>query len=220
MAIQPYRKYGSTFRPFPMKIEQNMCKFMNGINSRDSSLLKRFFNPSTRRENGNYYDPCPLSVILSTVHFIVFEIIIKKKLNHCRAGDTKSTLRMTSTIGRILFSQVNIESTQPVTHSRMGPEKIFFRCRALLKLDPLYRKNLKNKYFWMEFNFSYWYRNVVHRTMLRISKLFYADWYMRRTATFASLILEERNINNKKLHSFKLKKNQTQPNTINQPIKE
>lgn len=62
VSIQLFRKFGATIRPILVKIDQDMCAFMNGINSRDSSMLKRVLNTSIRRKNGNYYDPCPLSV--------------------------------------------------------------------------------------------------------------------------------------------------------------
>lgn len=62
VSVQLFRKFGSTFRPFLFKIEQDMCMFAMGTYSREAVMLKRVLNISTQKINGNFYDPCPLTV--------------------------------------------------------------------------------------------------------------------------------------------------------------
>lgn len=63
MEIQLYRKLGSVYKPFVFKTDQDMCMFINGINSREATILKHFIDIDTIRKSGNYYDPCPLTVL-------------------------------------------------------------------------------------------------------------------------------------------------------------
>ncbi len=62
MEIQLFRKFGSSYRPFVFQTDQDMCMFIDGINSREATILKRFIDIENIRKTGNYYDPCPLSV--------------------------------------------------------------------------------------------------------------------------------------------------------------
>lgn len=62
MEIQLFRKLGANYKPFVFQTDQDMCMFINGINSREATILKHFIDIDTIRKSGNYYDPCPLTV--------------------------------------------------------------------------------------------------------------------------------------------------------------
>lgn len=60
--IQLYRKFGTVVRPFLVKFEQDFCEFLGMHNS---SILYRMLPLEKMRTYGNFYDPCPISVLMS-----------------------------------------------------------------------------------------------------------------------------------------------------------
>lgn len=72
MYLQLFRKFGTAYRPFVFETDQDMCAFIDGINSREATILKRFIDIETLRKSGNYYDPCPLSVGGFKKKFFIF----------------------------------------------------------------------------------------------------------------------------------------------------
>lgn len=72
MFLQLFRKFGTNYRPFMFQTDQNMCSFMDGINSREATILKRFIDIDTLKNSGNYYDPCPLSVGVKFKIVVIF----------------------------------------------------------------------------------------------------------------------------------------------------
>lgn len=62
--LKLYRKYGNVFRPYLINLDQDMCAVLGkGRNSKDVSLLRKLINFDANRSHGNFYEPCPFSVI-------------------------------------------------------------------------------------------------------------------------------------------------------------
>lgn len=61
--IRLMRKVGSDYRSFLFNIDQDLCAFLVGTSSKYSSMISKVLNANSRRHFGNFFDPCPFSVL-------------------------------------------------------------------------------------------------------------------------------------------------------------
>lgn len=62
--LQVFRKFGTIYRPFMINADLDLCATF-----KDEDLpLSKVLNIKERRKFGNFYDPCPITVLWFHIH--------------------------------------------------------------------------------------------------------------------------------------------------------